>query len=79
MIELLKTKNPVTLSFIEALLRDADIPFQTLDQNMSTLYGNVLNYIAPRILVNDEDGPRAHRIVMDAGLRDDVIFPDDLR
>ena len=79
MIELLKTKNPVTLSFIEALLRDADIPFQTLDQNMSTLYGNVLNYIAPRILVNDEDGPRAYRIVMDAGLRDDVIFPDDLR
>ncbi|WP_319411046.1 DUF2007 domain-containing protein [uncultured Cohaesibacter sp.] len=68
MEELIKTNNPVTLSFVEALLRDAGIPFQSLDHNMSTLYGNTLNHIARRILVDGDFLVQARQLLRDAGL-----------
>nr|WP_321526417.1 DUF2007 domain-containing protein [uncultured Cohaesibacter sp.] len=72
MEELIKTNNPITLSFVEALLRDADIPFQSLDHNMSTLYGSILNQIARRVLVDDAHLLRARQLLRDAGLEKEL-------
>ncbi|WP_316861477.1 DUF2007 domain-containing protein [uncultured Cohaesibacter sp.] len=77
MKELLKTNNPVTLSFAEALLRDADIPFHSLDHNMSTLYGNTLNHIARRLLVDDAYLLQARRLLTDAGLHQDLALDNE--
>ena len=77
MEELIKTNNPVTLSFVEALLRDADIPFQSLDLNMSTLYGNTLDFIARRILVDRDCVDRARRLLRDAGLEKEIDWSLD--
>lgn len=74
-IELLKTNNPVTLSFIEALLRDAAIPHQSLDHNMSNLYGSVLNHIALRVMVDESHETRARQLLIDAGVQDEIEWP----
>lgn len=71
MVELLRTNNPVTLSFIEALLRDADINFQLLDMNMSVMEGN-LGILQRRILVDDDQLAQAERLLVDAGLADEL-------
>ena len=68
MEELIKTNNPVSLSFVEALLKDAGIPYQSLDHNMSTLYGNTLNSIARRVLVDAGCLERARQLLRDADL-----------
>jgi hypothetical protein len=66
-IELIKTNNAVTLSYVEALLRDSAIPFQSLDLNMSTLEGS-LGILPRRILVDPDHEDRARRLLDDAGL-----------
>ncbi|WP_319531069.1 DUF2007 domain-containing protein [uncultured Cohaesibacter sp.] len=68
---LLKTNNAVTLSFVEALLRDAQIPFQTLDQNMSIMDGS-LGILPRRILVDEDRESEARRLMIDAGLEEEA-------
>ncbi|MCV6575692.1 MAG: DUF2007 domain-containing protein [Cohaesibacter sp.] len=65
--ELIKTNNAVTLSYVEALLRDSNIPFQALDLNMSTLEGS-LGILPRRILVDEDHEMRARQLMKDAGL-----------
>lgn len=74
LIELIKTNNAVTLSYVEALLRDSNIPFQALDLNMSTLEGS-LGILPRRILVNEEYEVRARRLMEDAGLAHETSTP----
>lgn len=74
MIELIKTNNAVTLSYVEALLRDSNIPFQALDLNMSTLEGS-LGILPRRILVDEEHEVRARRLMEDAGLAHETSAP----
>lgn len=74
LIELIKTNNAVTLSYVEALLRDSNIPFQALDLNMSTLEGS-LGILPRRILVDEEHEVRARRLMEDAGLAHETSAP----
>ncbi len=54
MIAVLKTVNPATLNFAQAVLKDADIPFFVMDQNVSIIEGSI-GIIPRRLMVIDED------------------------
>jgi len=40
-IAILKTVNPATLNFAQAVLKEADIPFFVMDQNVSIVEGSI--------------------------------------
>jgi hypothetical protein len=67
MIELLRSNDPVVISFVEALLKEAGIAHATLDQNMSVMEGS-LGILPRRMLVAREHHASARRILVDAGL-----------
>lgn len=74
MIAILKTVNPATLNFAQAVLKDADIPFFVMDQNVSIIEGSI-GIIPRRLMVVDEDAEEARQALRDAGLGDDVYHP----
>ena len=67
MRELLRTNDPVRLSFVRALLSRAGIAFEVFDTHMSVLEGNA-NVIAPRLMVDADDYERAQRLLREAGI-----------
>lgn len=67
MKELLRSNDPVLLSFLNALLNDADIPFTIVDRNMSIIEGSI-GILQQRVLVADDCLDAARRLVRDAGL-----------
>lgn len=66
MREILKTNNAVELNFAEAVLKDAGIGAVVLDTHMSILDGSMV-IIPRRLMVADEDEPRA-RVILDEAL-----------
>src|SRR5690606_37281634 len=71
MIELVRTNDPVVISFIESLMRDAGIGFLVADQNMSVMDGS-LGILPRRILVESERAEEARRILADAGVGNEM-------
>ncbi|MCG6113783.1 MAG: DUF2007 domain-containing protein [Mesorhizobium sp.] len=71
MIEIVRTNDPVLISFVEALMRDAGINFLVADQNMSILEGSI-GIIPRRVLVVDDEADQARRILIDAGIADEL-------
>ncbi|MDN2583689.1 DUF2007 domain-containing protein [Aquibium sp. ELW1220] len=71
MIELVRTNDPVTISYIEALLRDAGIAHFVADQNMSIMEGS-LGVLPRRVMVIEDDVDRARRLLTDAGFGDEM-------
>jgi len=67
MRELMRTNNPVQLSFIKALLAEAGVAFEVFDTHMSITEGNA-NFISPRVMVDADDFERAQRLVREAGI-----------
>ena len=67
MNELLRTNNPVLLSFVEAVLAEAEIAFIVADRNMSVLEGSI-GILPRRVLVADDDWAQAMRVLLEAGL-----------
>jgi len=67
MIELFRSNDPVVISFVEALLKEAGIEHATLDQNMSVMEGS-LGILPRRMLVARRQHESAQRILVDAGL-----------
>ena len=63
MKEVLRTNDPVKLSYAQSLLRDAGIEPIVLDQGMSSMYGGGLPVIRTRIMVIDEDAAEAATIL----------------
>ena len=70
MIELLRTNDPVLLSFAEAVLASEKIAFLVTDLHMSVLEGS-LGFIRRRVLVAEDDAPQARAALQEAGLGDD--------
>jgi hypothetical protein len=63
---LLSTNNPVRLSFLLSLLKDAGIEAVVLDGAISTVEGSIGAF--PRRLAVDSDyASRARRVLMEAG------------
>ena len=61
-----KSNDPVRLSFLVALLQDAGIGAMILDAYASAVDGSI-GAIPRRLAVPDEDGPAALRVLREAG------------
>lgn len=68
MIELIRTNDIVLIGFARSLLEQAEIPVLVADEHMSMLEGSI-GAFARRLLVPDDLGPQARRILADAGLK----------
>jgi hypothetical protein len=66
MKELLRTNDPVRLSWLQALLRDRGIESFVLDQHTSLVEGSI-GAIPRRLVVAAEDYPRARAALLAAG------------
>ncbi|MEQ8481692.1 MAG: DUF2007 domain-containing protein [Hoeflea sp.] len=71
MHDLIRTNDPVLISFVESLMRDAGIGCLVADSGMSILEGSV-GVIPRRILVDEDSALQARRIVIDAGLENEL-------
>lgn len=67
MREIMRTNDPVLLSYVESLLSEANIEAVVLDINMSILEGSI-GAIPRRVLVSDESETAARRLLLDADL-----------
>lgn len=67
MIELMRSNDAVLLSFVDALLKDADIPHFVADVHMSILDGSI-GALPRRIMVDEDWVEQARRLVRDAQL-----------
>ena len=65
MRDVLKTNDPVLLSFAEALLADAGIRAVVFDTHMSIMDGS-LGVLPRRLMVPDEDYDRAKTVLTGA-------------
>ncbi len=61
------TNDPVRLSLLTAVLRDAGFAPVVLDAQMSVLEGSI-GAIPRRIVVASDDAARARRVLRDAGI-----------
>lgn len=71
MEELIRTNDLVTISFVEALLKDAGIGYFIADQAMSAVEGMV-GAFPRRVLVDADEIIAARRLLVDAGLADEL-------
>ena len=67
MRELMRTNDPVLLSYVEALLNGVDIDVVVMDVNMSVLEGS-LGILPRRAMVSEDQLSGAIKILEDAGL-----------
>jgi hypothetical protein len=74
MEEIVRTNNLVTISFIEALLKDAGILPFIADENMSVIEGS-LGILPRRVLVPEDRADEARRILRDAGIGAELEKP----
>jgi hypothetical protein len=66
MKELLRTNDPVRLSWLQALLDDSGIDSLILDHHTSLVEGSI-GAIPRRLVVAERDYPRAHALLAAAG------------
>ncbi len=66
MKELLRTNDPVLLTWLAALLRDQGVESVVFDTHTSVLEGSA-NAIPRRMMVIDDDYDAARRILVEAG------------
>ena len=75
MIELIRTNDPVVISFVESLLRDAGIAFFVADQNMSIMEGS-LGILPRRVMIDEDDQDAARQVLKDAGIEHEARSDD---
>ncbi|MFQ5784206.1 MAG: DUF2007 domain-containing protein [Alphaproteobacteria bacterium] len=68
MVELLQTNDAVRLSWVIALLADAEIEAVVLDNHTSVVEGSI-GAIPRRVMVDDDDLAQARRVLEAAGER----------
>lgn len=66
MVELLRSNDPVRLSWVAALLADADIDTVVFDTHTSILEGSI-GALPRRLMVHDSDLSRARHVLETAG------------
>jgi hypothetical protein len=71
MIELMRSNDPVVISFVEALLQEAGVTYFVADQNMSVLEGS-LGILPRRVMVAEDEADQARRLLVEAGVADEM-------
>jgi hypothetical protein len=64
---IVRANDPVLISFVEALFREAGIALHIADTHISITEGSI-GVFPRRVLVPDDDWPRAAQILEEAGL-----------
>lgn len=67
MRELLRTSDPVLVSFVDALLKEAGFTYHVADVNTSAVEGSIAIF-PRRVLIMDEHESKARALLADAGL-----------
>jgi hypothetical protein len=75
MKELLRSNDPVLLSFVSSLLSEAEIGFIVLDTNMSVMEGSI-GILPRRVLVEDDCIDEARNLLTEAGVGHDLEAED---
>ena len=78
MREILRSNDAVLISFAQSVLRQAGIASFVADQYMSVVEGSI-GAFPRRLLVGDEDWPRAHGALGEAGLEAWLINDGEAR
>jgi hypothetical protein len=65
MREVLKSNNPVDLSYAQAVLKDAGIPTVMFDDHMSVMDGSMV-ILPRRLMVSEEDADAAAALLKTA-------------
>lgn len=71
MIEIMRTNDPVLISFVEATLRGTGMHYFVADGHMSVLEGS-LGFLQRRVLVEDERAEEARKLLAAAGLEHEL-------
>ena len=74
MICLIRTMNLVTITFAQAVLKDAEIESFLFDMNASVLDGSTA-FVQRRLMVIAEDEDEARELLTAAGLEDELLDP----
>lgn len=74
MHELIRSNDPVLLSFAESLLKDAGLRCFIADTHMSVLEGSA-GFLQRRLIIDAEDREEAEEIIRDAGLGGELRTP----
>lgn len=75
MKELIRSTDPVLISFVSALLKEAGIVFTVLDTNMSVMEGSI-GVLPQRILVEGDSVDNARAMLTEAGVGHDLERDD---
>lgn len=75
MKELLRSNDPVLLSFVSSLLTEAGIGFIVLDTNMSVMEGSI-GILPRRVLVEEDCIDSARNLLTEAGVGHDLDGED---
>jgi hypothetical protein len=67
MIELIRSNDPVVVSFVVSVLRDAEIEHSVADGHMSVIDGSI-GAVTNRIMVATDRYDEAVRLLSDAGV-----------
>jgi hypothetical protein len=68
MIELLRSNDPVLISFVTSLLQDAKITHSVADSHMSVIDGSI-NAVANRVMVAEDEYDAARGLLADADVK----------
>ncbi len=71
MKDLIRTNNPVLISYVESLLKSLDIRYFVADQAISAAEGSI-GMFPRRILVDEDHFARARQLMIDAGLESEL-------
>ncbi|MDX2308985.1 MAG: DUF2007 domain-containing protein [Hyphomicrobium sp.] len=74
MRELLRSNDPVLISFVEQLLLEAGVQPFLMDRNMSILEGS-LGVLPCRVLVHEDVWPKGRSLMIEAGLSEWLFDP----
>ena len=67
MVKIIRTNDLVLIGFVQSLLEQAEVPVLVADGHMSVLEGSI-GAFPRRVLVPEDYGSQARRLLSDAGL-----------
>lgn len=72
MIEIMRTTNPVDISYLEALLKEADIFVAVFDANISIVEGSI-GLFPKRVMISDDDSDEVRALLRGSGLENALL------